>query len=112
MGEALHRLTHHNHAIQCRIYAPVGTHKDLLPYLVRWLLENGANSSFANQIINPYISPERVAADLFASYMAYGKTPATDRQLCLPERHNSMGCDLADFETQSQINQRRYHFAG
>ena len=68
MGEALHRLIHHTHAIRCRIYAPVGTHKDLLAYLVRRLLENGANSSFVNQIMDPDIFSEQVAADLFASY--------------------------------------------
>ena len=67
MGEALHRLTHHKHTIRCRIYAQVGAHKDLLAYLVRRLLENGANSSFVNQIIDPDISPEQVVADPFAS---------------------------------------------
>ncbi len=38
--------------IPCRIYAPVGSHEDLLPYLVRRLLENGANSSFVNRIVD------------------------------------------------------------
>ncbi len=45
----------------CRIYAPVGAHRDLLAYLVRRLLENGANSSFVNQIVNEEVTPEGVA---------------------------------------------------
>ncbi len=49
MGQALHdQLIEQD--ISCRVYAPVGSHEDLLPYLVRRLLENGANSSFVNQI--------------------------------------------------------------
>src|SRR2546421_1342043 len=43
-----------------RVYAPVGTHEDLLPYLVRRLLENGANSSFVHQFMNPQIPVEQV----------------------------------------------------
>lgn len=47
----------------CRVYAPVGSHEDLLPYLVRRLLENGANSSFVNRIADPAVSIEDVIAD-------------------------------------------------
>ncbi|HEY7804889.1 MAG TPA: bifunctional proline dehydrogenase/L-glutamate gamma-semialdehyde dehydrogenase PutA, partial [Orrella sp.] len=47
----------------CRIYAPVGTHETLLPYLVRRLLENGANSSFVNQIHDPKINPSSLVQD-------------------------------------------------
>ncbi len=50
---------------RCRIYAPVGAHRDLLAYLVRRLLENGANSSFVNQIVDEDVPPEIVAADPF-----------------------------------------------
>ena len=39
--------------LHCRIYAPVGAHKDLLPYLVRRLLENGANTSFVHKLVDP-----------------------------------------------------------
>ena len=52
MGEVLHRLVHEKQGTRCRIYAPVGAHRDLLAYLVRRLLENGANSSFVNQIVD------------------------------------------------------------
>ncbi len=50
---------------RCRIYAPVGAHSDLLAYLVRRLLENGANQFFVNQIVDEDVPPEVVAADPF-----------------------------------------------
>ncbi|KAF0173803.1 MAG: proline dehydrogenase / delta 1-pyrroline-5-carboxylate dehydrogenase [Rhodobacteraceae bacterium] len=62
MGERLHDIVLTDNGTRCRIYAPVGAHRDLLAYLVRRLLENGANSSFVNQIVNEEVSPERVAA--------------------------------------------------
>ncbi|MBU2864954.1 bifunctional proline dehydrogenase/L-glutamate gamma-semialdehyde dehydrogenase PutA [Reinekea forsetii] len=52
MGEALHRILLKDSGVPCRIYAPVGVHKDLLAYLVRRLLENGANSSFVNKLLD------------------------------------------------------------
>jgi RHH-type proline utilization regulon transcriptional repressor/proline dehydrogenase/delta 1-pyrroline-5-carboxylate dehydrogenase len=63
MGESLHEHVHSKHDARCRIYAPVGEHQDLLAYLVRRLLENGANSSFVNQIVDTSISPESIARD-------------------------------------------------
>ncbi len=62
MGEALHDNLIESGA-RSRIYAPVGGHKELLPYLVRRLLENGANSSFVNQLIDPDLSVDDVVAD-------------------------------------------------
>jgi RHH-type proline utilization regulon transcriptional repressor/proline dehydrogenase/delta 1-pyrroline-5-carboxylate dehydrogenase len=55
MGETLYRdlKTVEHVDFPCRVYAPVGSHKDLLPYLVRRLLENGANSSFVHQVVDP-----------------------------------------------------------
>jgi RHH-type proline utilization regulon transcriptional repressor/proline dehydrogenase/delta 1-pyrroline-5-carboxylate dehydrogenase len=50
-----------NHA--CRVYAPVGSHQDLLPYLVRRLLENGANASFVNRIVDEKLPVSQVAED-------------------------------------------------
>ena len=52
MGERLHELLMKEPGARCRLYAPVGAHRDLLAYLVRRLLENGANSSFVNQIVD------------------------------------------------------------
>ena len=60
MGEALHAAAS-AWKIPCRVYAPVGPHRDLLAYLVRRLLENGANSSFVNQLADRTIPPERLA---------------------------------------------------
>ncbi|MFM9271279.1 bifunctional proline dehydrogenase/L-glutamate gamma-semialdehyde dehydrogenase PutA [Halomonas elongata] len=60
MGEALYAaaLKRAPRGTYCRIYAPVGAHKDLLPYLVRRLLENGANSSFVHQLVDPKVPVE------------------------------------------------------
>lgn len=65
MGEALHDVVRRAQGTRCRIYAPVGAHRDLLAYLVRRLLENGANSSFVNQIVDESVPAEIVAADPF-----------------------------------------------
>ncbi len=56
MGEGVYREVLKNPLMACRVYAPVGAHKDLLAYLVRRLLENGANSSFVHQLADPNLS--------------------------------------------------------
>ncbi len=100
MGEALHELVRAAHGTRCRIYAPVGTHRDLLAYLVRRLLENGANSSFVNQIVSDEISPEQICADPFDALDALGSplNPAVvpAERLFEPLRANSRGFDLRD----------------
>jgi RHH-type proline utilization regulon transcriptional repressor/proline dehydrogenase/delta 1-pyrroline-5-carboxylate dehydrogenase len=58
MGDALYDTVLEQHGQDVRIYAPVGAHKDLLPYLVRRLLENGANSSFVHQLVDPGVAVE------------------------------------------------------
>lgn len=63
MGEALHLTLIADHDVKSRIYAPVGQHADLLPYLVRRLLENGANSSFVNQLVDPDIDIADIIRD-------------------------------------------------
>src|SRR5690606_6314047 len=75
MGEALHRQLVSEAGTRCRIYAPVGAHRDLLAYLVRRLLENGANSSFVNQVADQRVPPEAIAADPFAAAAASGGAP-------------------------------------
>jgi RHH-type proline utilization regulon transcriptional repressor/proline dehydrogenase/delta 1-pyrroline-5-carboxylate dehydrogenase len=61
MGEALYeKLLSENGSLPCRVYAPVGAHADLLAYLVRRLLENGANSSFASASANPDVAIEKL----------------------------------------------------
>ncbi|MEQ1509532.1 MAG: bifunctional proline dehydrogenase/L-glutamate gamma-semialdehyde dehydrogenase PutA [Sphingopyxis sp.] len=80
-----------------RVYAPVGTHRDLLAYLVRRLLENGANSSFVHQFADDSISVEDLAVDPRAK-PSEGEAPPlpTGRDLYLPERRNARGHDLGD----------------
>ena len=63
MGEALYAALLASRPVACRIYAPVGSFTDLLPYLVRRLLENGANTSFVHQIADPAVSLEDLVAD-------------------------------------------------
>ncbi|MCQ1059328.1 bifunctional proline dehydrogenase/L-glutamate gamma-semialdehyde dehydrogenase PutA [Photobacterium sp. ZSDE20] len=58
MGEALYNHVMKKYGANVRIYAPVGSHKDLLPYLVRRLLENGANSSFVHRLVDASCPPE------------------------------------------------------
>ncbi len=67
MGMELYEEVISSFGAACRVYAPVGTHEDLLPYLVRRLLENGANSSFVNRIADPDVSIEDVIADPIAA---------------------------------------------
>ena len=80
-----------------RVYAPVGTHRDLLAYLVRRLLENGANSSFVHQFADPDVTVEELAVDPRepAAQTALPPLP-TGETLYLPERRNSRGHDLGD----------------
>jgi RHH-type proline utilization regulon transcriptional repressor/proline dehydrogenase/delta 1-pyrroline-5-carboxylate dehydrogenase len=56
MGDGLYEDLVHNEGYHCRIYAPVGGHQDLLAYLVRRLLENGANSSFVHQLADEHVT--------------------------------------------------------
>jgi RHH-type proline utilization regulon transcriptional repressor/proline dehydrogenase/delta 1-pyrroline-5-carboxylate dehydrogenase len=83
-----------------RIYAPVGSHKELLAYLVRRLLENGANSSFVNRIADAEVSLEDLLSDPVAQLEAL--EPLRNPAIPLPgemfgtNRRNSSGCDLID----------------
>jgi RHH-type proline utilization regulon transcriptional repressor/proline dehydrogenase/delta 1-pyrroline-5-carboxylate dehydrogenase len=87
-----------------RVYAPVGTHEDLLPYLVRRLLENGANSSFVHQFLDPEVPVEWVVRDPLAALRAQqkekpGQKPAKirePRRLYGSDRLNSLGTDWGE----------------
>ncbi len=109
MGEQLHEITRARHGTRCRIYAPVGAHRDLLAYLVRRLLENGANSSFVNQVVDNDIPPEEVVADPFAALGSARAIP-TGREIFLPARPNSSGWDLTDRKTLAAIGAAREPF--
>tara|TARA_R110002051_G_scaffold159688_3_gene231214 strand:- start:22698 stop:26150 length:3453 start_codon:yes stop_codon:yes gene_type:complete len=110
MGEALHKIVLKAEGTRCRIYAPVGAHEDLLAYLVRRLLENGANSSFVNQIVDESVPPEEVASDPFIADTSNFSLP-TGPNIFQPERINSKGFDLTHTPTLVQIEQERAKFA-
>jgi len=86
----------------CRIYAPVGSHETLLAYLVRRLLENGANSSFVNRIVDPSVPIALLVADPVTRARATGGAPHPRIPLPIalyPDRRNSRGLDLSDEDT-------------
>ncbi|MFL4471542.1 bifunctional proline dehydrogenase/L-glutamate gamma-semialdehyde dehydrogenase PutA [Tateyamaria armeniaca] len=96
MGESLHDIVKQSEGTRCRIYAPVGAHQDLLAYLVRRLLENGANSSFVNQIVDPDIPAEAISADPVAEMRKLDGAIANPgirqpAELFAPDRPNSKG---------------------
>ena len=86
--------------VPCRVYAPVGAHEDLLPYLVRRLLENGANTSFVNQVVRHGDDPARAIEDPveLAEADPVRRHPAIPlpADLYAPERRNSAGVNFAD----------------
>ncbi|UWR10276.1 bifunctional proline dehydrogenase/L-glutamate gamma-semialdehyde dehydrogenase PutA [Sulfitobacter mediterraneus] len=112
MGETLHNLVLEQNGTRCRIYAPVGAHRDLLAYLVRRLLENGANSSFVNQIVDEDVPPEVVAADPFESLGLTGMVIPKGPEVFLPQRGNAIGFDLAHTPTLQAIDAARDPFRG
>jgi RHH-type proline utilization regulon transcriptional repressor/proline dehydrogenase/delta 1-pyrroline-5-carboxylate dehydrogenase len=103
----------------CRIYAPVGSHETLLAYLVRRLLENGANSSFVNQIVDESVPIDALLADPFEQARAAKCLPHPRIPLPLnlfgAERKNSVGLDLANEdvlrELATELGNARRHFA-
>ncbi|MFB2594933.1 bifunctional proline dehydrogenase/L-glutamate gamma-semialdehyde dehydrogenase PutA [Paracoccus sp. p4-l81] len=100
MGERLHDIIRADYGHRTRIYAPVGAHRELLAYLVRRLLENGANSSFVNQIVDENVPPSVVAACPLTALegLAQVDNPALPKgpAIFAPARENSRGWDIAD----------------
>ncbi|WP_421759085.1 bifunctional proline dehydrogenase/L-glutamate gamma-semialdehyde dehydrogenase PutA [Devosia sp.] len=96
MGERLHQIVHDQSGTRTRIYAPVGRHVDLLAYLVRRLLENGANGSFVNMIADREIPASKVVADPFESIATATSKVKVPAALFAPSRTNSRGHDLTD----------------
>ncbi|MGE3301788.1 MAG: L-glutamate gamma-semialdehyde dehydrogenase, partial [Hyphomonadaceae bacterium] len=96
MGEALYAAL--KPAQPVRVYAPVGGHEALLPYLVRRLLENGANTSFVHAFLDEDVPPDAAAADpvaiLEAGPKRHPRVPAPDA-LYGPARRNARGRDLS-----------------
>ncbi len=93
----------------CRVYAPVGSHEDLLAYLVRRLLENGANTSFVNRLVDEAAPVETLIADPVARLGALRAKPhpriKAPSELYAPERRNSRGLDLADPSRLAELSQ-------
>ncbi|MEE8610516.1 MAG: trifunctional transcriptional regulator/proline dehydrogenase/L-glutamate gamma-semialdehyde dehydrogenase [Sphingomonas aquatilis] len=94
----------------CRIYAPVGTHETLLAYLVRRLLENGANSSFVNRIADPEVSIADLIVDPVEAVRAMAAPGQKNPQIALPQdlygaRRNSAGLDLSDETTLAMLSE-------
>ncbi|MBI1364832.1 MAG: bifunctional proline dehydrogenase/L-glutamate gamma-semialdehyde dehydrogenase PutA [Alphaproteobacteria bacterium] len=106
MGEALHDSLLKQGA-RSRIYAPVGGHRELLPYLVRRLLENGANSSFVNQLIDPELAIDDVVADPIAEARELNVLPnpaiPTPRDLFAGDRLAAKGWDITDPDTAARL---------
>jgi RHH-type proline utilization regulon transcriptional repressor/proline dehydrogenase/delta 1-pyrroline-5-carboxylate dehydrogenase len=108
MGEGLYREVLKNPALTCRVYAPVGQHRDLLAYLVRRLLENGANNSFVHQLADPSTN----MATLLSSPLHASPTPALPLPSALfgLQRLNSRGLDLAvEGELQALLRAYQLH---
>ena len=91
MGEGVYREVLRNPLIGCRVYAPVGQHRDLLAYLVRRLLENGANSSFVHQLADESVGMEEILVSplRLEPESAFVLPPAL-----FGRRQNSAGLDL------------------
>ena len=101
MGDGLFNEVINRHNTDVRVYAPVGAHKDLLAYLVRRLLENGANTSFVynGEVNDPFIEMKKTKDNLPTYLDIY------------PGRKNSSGIDLSDPEhIQAVVTSREYHF--
>ncbi|MES2626700.1 MAG: bifunctional proline dehydrogenase/L-glutamate gamma-semialdehyde dehydrogenase PutA [Pseudomonadota bacterium] len=99
MGVPLHEQLLSETGIPCRIYSPVGSHEELLPYLVRRLLENGANSSFVNRIADDQTPIEHIIKD--PRDVLAATTPLRNPHIPLPRhlyqhRDNAQGLDLSD----------------
>jgi RHH-type proline utilization regulon transcriptional repressor/proline dehydrogenase/delta 1-pyrroline-5-carboxylate dehydrogenase len=106
MGEALHDSLIEAGA-RSRVYAPVGGHRELLPYLVRRLLENGANSSFVNQLFDPDLSVDDIVADPIAearkTNVAANPAIPAPRDLFGGARLAAAGWDETDPDTAEQL---------
>lgn len=96
MGEALHQQVRETHHTPCRIYAPVGKQEALLSYLIRRILENGANASFVRSLADSRVDVQSLIADPL-SIIAEESLPLP-KDIYAP-RKNSTGCDMGDSAT-------------
>ena len=108
MGDALYDALLAERKVTVRMYAPVGSFTDLLPYLVRRMLENGANTSFVHQIADPGVPLEALVADPVAQLPEpYTPNPRIPLPRNLyPDRLNSLGLDLSRRDVLDGLQQR------
>lgn len=92
MGEGIYREVLGNPLLACRVYAPVGQHRDLLAYLVRRLLENGANSSFVHQLADESVGMDTLLTSPL--HLETARSLPLPPELYGPQRRNSAGLDL------------------
>ncbi len=106
MGGALYHAAQRERSV--RVYAPVGAHQDLLPYLVRRLLENGANTSFVHSFLDEDVPAERIATDPYTLVTAaphrHPRIPAPPHLYGLT-RLNSRGLDLSQHHNRTHLAQ-------
>ena len=92
---------------KCRIYAPVGEYDDLLPYLMRRLLENGANTSFVNKINDPKLNIKDIVKDPLEIISRYKQIPNPQiplpSEIYLPQRKNAKGYDIDNEITRNKM---------
>jgi RHH-type proline utilization regulon transcriptional repressor/proline dehydrogenase/delta 1-pyrroline-5-carboxylate dehydrogenase len=106
MGEGLHERLVREEGFACRTYAPVGGHRELLAYLVRRLLENGANSSFVHQLADATITEDMLLADPATRIATVEGRPHPGIRKpaeLFPGRVNSAGIDLNDEATLATV---------
>ena len=109
MGEGVYREVLRHSGVRCRVYAPVGQHRDLLAYLVRRLLENGANSSFVHQLADESVGMDTLLASPVALCAEFAASSRPQLNLPLPPdlygpaRRNSTGLDLTVAEHRAPL---------
>ncbi|MCL9781701.1 bifunctional proline dehydrogenase/L-glutamate gamma-semialdehyde dehydrogenase PutA [Vibrio sp. S4M6] len=104
MGEALYNHAMDSYQQSVRIYAPVGSHKDLLPYLVRRLLENGANSSFVHRLVDascPISTLTRHPVDMLLEFDTLHNASIPLPPQVFPDRKNSLGVNI-DIDSEAE----------
>lgn len=108
MGDQLYdQITRPDGGVPCRVYAPVGSHEDLLAYLVRRLLENGANTSFVNRIVDESAPIDDIIADPWIEVAGLPIKPHPGIPLPIDmfgdERPNAAGIDLSDLDDLQRL---------
>lgn len=111
MGNVLYEKVLQDYSVKCRIYAPVGRHRELLPYLIRRLVENGANSSFIKQLSDEQMPIEQLQLSLTKEEVQENSSKiACPIDIFGKDRTNSIGYDLgAIYELQLVKDQIRSH---